>query len=75
MCFGKYFCITACATQCMKAVRDGHDARGVYYWTLNDNFEFADVTVRSPRNSFMFTIKNKIFIGSKYPKNDWFTID
>ena len=24
----------------MKAVRDGYDIRGFYYWTLNDNFEW-----------------------------------
>jgi hypothetical protein len=28
-------------TQIMKAVSEGYDVRGIYYWTLMDNFEWA----------------------------------
>ena len=33
-------CVESYFDQCMKAVRDGFDVRGFYYWTLVDNFEW-----------------------------------
>jgi hypothetical protein len=35
-------CATLTPVQVLRAVADGYDVRGLYYWTLVDSYEWAD---------------------------------